>query len=320
MTLRWTHLREEDTEAWSQLTRLTAKADRHEEYFTAEQLREALTKPGFNPELDTWAVWDGDALVAVGSVGVQDQKRFDGRVQTNASGRVHPDWRRQGIGTEILRRSEERISELAQQRHPGEPFVFTSDGGDEKDPNRILLERAGYRLVRHFQDMQRRIQPGDTVPDLSLREDGVAIRAPREDDYEEIRVAHNDAFRDHWGSWPESPIEWQNMVTDGTFRPEFSRIAVEADGQVLAYALTGQWDAGELYVLLVGTRREARGRGLGKAVISEVVRSAITDGSITRVDLDVDSINPSDANKLYDSLGFEIKRTWGTYEKDPKQG
>lgn len=64
MNLRWEHLRVTDAGAWSELSETIAAADRHTWIVSAESAAGRLTAPGFDPALDSWAVWDGDKLVA----------------------------------------------------------------------------------------------------------------------------------------------------------------------------------------------------------------------------------------------------------------
>ena len=43
-----------------------------------------------------------------------------------------------------------------------------------------------------------------------------------------VRVAKNEAFRDHWGVTPTPPEMWRSWFTGPEFRPELSPLALDA--------------------------------------------------------------------------------------------
>lgn len=190
------------------------------------------------------------------------------------------------------------------------------ESGDAKDPAWELLAENGFVRARYFHDMKRKVLEQEELPDLSQPGEGVTVRPVLASDQDAVRLAHNDAFQSHWGSGPESEDEWAAEFTASTMRPKWSRVAVDQNGRVLAYALVGEWNRGRPYIMLVGARPETRGRGLGRAALSELLRGAIEDPSIECVYLDVDSENPANAGSLYERLGFETTRTWAAFEKD----
>ncbi|WRS30718.1 GNAT family N-acetyltransferase [Actinomycetaceae bacterium MB13-C1-2] len=316
MSLEWKHLTKNDAGAWASLTSAIAEHDGAGYGMSPEIAADELSSELINFEDDSFAVWDGTQLVGWERVTAFERPRFDGVAQTLLSGGVHPNWRNRGIGTELIQRAEARSREILDSSHPDSPHVMHVDSGSGDGPSIPLLVDNGFVLVRKYQDMERKVTSPTDLPDLSELGQQIRVRAVRDDDLEEIRRAHNDAFRAHWGWWPTTHEEWADEFSSITFRPQFSRIAVNPDGRVLSYALVNELNPGHPYIEFVGARAETRGMGLGRAAISEVIRNAAINPDIETLYLDVDADNPSKAGNLYTDLGFHITRTWGAYEKN----
>ncbi|MFV0460864.1 MAG: GNAT family N-acetyltransferase [Actinomycetales bacterium] len=308
----WTSLTPDSVEQWAELVKVLAHHDDTGEFFEAEDLAEELTEHGVDPALDSWAVWDGENLIGYGQLWVSDGLDPDGLAVAELNGGVHPRWRGRGVGTELLARMQTRALTLARQRHPGAVVQLRTEGRDEGSDARPLLGDLGYRPMRYFTDMT--CQLGDRPPRASspaTHSRGVTVRPFIPDLTEASRTAHNDAFATHWGSVPASPQRWADVVGSRGFRPADSRLAVDGE-QVLAYALTGEWSPRELHVMVLGTRQSARGRGLARLVLDEVVAAAADSGRYDLIELEVDSQNPTGAGALYTSVGFVPVRTSAT--------
>ena len=311
--LHWTHLTPDSVEAWAELTNVLAEADGTGEFFEPEDLAEELEESGFTPETDSWAVWDEDRLVAYGQLRIATSLDEHGRARCWLGGGVHPQWRGRGIGRELVGRMEVRARELGAETHPGAPTFFRARGELEGSDARRLLTHLGYRVVRFFNDLARPV-PGDplTVPHI----EGVELINPTDEHEEAVRVAHTIAFRDHWGSTPGSVESWHDFWTSRSGRKQLSTLAVDGDGQVLAYVMAGQWVPRELYITIVGTMPEARGRGLAAACLTRTLELAARSGEYDKVELSVDSESPTGATRLYERLGFAVERTTAAMDKD----
>jgi ribosomal protein S18 acetylase RimI-like enzyme len=129
---------------------------------------------------------------------------------------------------------------------------------------------------------------------------------------EAVRLAHQEAFADHWGSSPPDPERWQHWFTGSrSFRPEVSLLALDGE-EVAAYLLTYFFAADaeatgvrEAWVGQVGTRPAWRRRGLASLLLA----TALTDyreAGYQRAALGVDTENASGALGLYERLGFRV--------------
>lgn len=312
-SLRWTHLKADTVPQWSELTNLLADVDGTGEFYETEDLAEELDEHGFTPETDSWAVWEEDRLIAYGQLRVGLNPDHDGVVRCQLTGGVHPDWRGRGIGRELMDRMEARARDLAHARQPGVPARFRASGELEGSSVRRLLSHRGYAVVRYFNDLARPL-PGDPPPVPDTGE--VTLISPTEEHKDRVRVAHNAAFRDHWGSSELSPERWHDFWAARSTKHELSSVALSPAGEVLAYVLAGQWVPRQLYVTIVGTTPAARGNGLAAACLARTLRLGGETGEFDSVELEVDSDSPTGATRLYERLGFAMTKTRAAMQRD----
>src|SRR5699024_7389219 len=194
-----------------------------------------------------------------------------------------------GLGGELFDWAEHRAAQLAAERHPAETeAVFRTAGGRDPDPDaaedapltggsdvRPLLAQRGYRRARSWLVMIRRL-PGAALP--SIEREQVRVIAPADEHAEATRPAHLAAFAAHRGSAPGSSQRWNRWWAAHTARGDLSSIALDAEGHVLAYVITSEDKPVVLHIALVGTRPEARGRGLARAVIARTLAAAAEAG------------------------------------------
>lgn len=314
---RWARLTEADADAWTALTNTLAEVDDTDEFFEPGDLVEELTEDGVDPERDSWAVWDGDRLVAFGGLRVSPTLGHDGQAKAYFFGGVHPEHRGRGIGRRLMDELEARGRELTAQRHPGMPAVFAADGGLRGSSASAMLEHRGYAVVRWFNQLARDVTPEvPAAPDLP---GGVRLVPVSEDLKAGLLAAHNAAFRDHWGSAEVTAASWDHRWVARANRHDLSSVALDDEGRVLAYVLCQEWVDGELYVATVGTVAAARGQGLAQACLARSLERAAAAGGFTRADLHVDSASPTGATRLYERLGFEVARTFAAYQR-PQEG
>ena len=316
MTYVWNHLTPENVPQWTELTNLLAEVDGTDEFYDPEDLAEELTEHGFDPAFDSWAVFDGNTMVAYGQLRVGTNVDREGRLRANLDGGVHPEHRGRGIGRELMDRMEARATELAAERFPEAEAYWRASGGLEGASVRDLLAHRGYEVVRYFNLLGRRL-PG---PAPTQQQVEATLVTPQPHHQEAVRLAHNAAFADHWGSSPSTPETWRDHWTARSNRMDLSTLAIDpADpDRVLAYVLAGQWVPRELYVNLVGTIPDARGRGLAAAALARTIALATEAGEYDVIELDVDSDSPTGATRLYDKLGFTLKKTLATMQRDAR--
>lgn len=308
VTVSWRPLDLASVPEWADLVNTLAKADDTGEFYQEADLAEELSAADFDPAQHSLAAWQDGRLVGFLNISVKGNLEGTGVATGQLDGGVHPDHRGRGIGRQLMDTMEPRAEQLLRQRHPGAPAVLRSNGGVPGASARGLLEHRGYRLARHFHQLERPL-PGE-LPEPS----GPPVQPFRGELAEQVRLAHNDAFADHWGSAPRTEQSWRELVESRSFQPELSFLSVAEDGTVDTYVLAFCWQPAELHIGLVGTRGRARGRGLARACLAASLRAGAERG-MTVAGLAVDSENASGAGRLYASFGFHQVRVVAAYER-----
>ena len=330
--LTWRAATREDAPTWLALRNLIARADAEPYVETLEEIEEIFEGAWRDMTADSLLGFDADgALVAWAQV---DSPPGDvTTVRAFCWGGVHPDRRGEGIGRELLAWGTGRARQLlaaSGKDVPARIGVFAED--DAPASKHRLYERAGFGVRRYYSDLARPLTgPGVLpVPDVELT--GSLRLVPFSEGLAEAaRLAHNDAFRDHWGSQPQTREQWAQRAG---FAPEWSFLVVDDAPDVDALLASPDTDpdtatalrAGEPLVVgyeiaarytedfavrgysfgstdMLGARRAYRGRKIALATLAAGMRAFAADG-MQYAALDVDTANPSGAHGLYASLGY----------------
>jgi mycothiol synthase len=306
-----------DAERWAALLQAVEEVDRRGEHVDADDCAEELAHPELDLERESLVVLDADgSAVAYQLMHLRSDPPLGLRVGCAAA--VHPAHRRRGIGTTLIEAACRRADEL------GAAVVtrLAETGADAV----ALAERAGLRPVRWWSELVRDlgapVRPVPPPPGITVAPLGPPYDAERWD--EALRLAHNSAFADHWGSAPVSPAAWAHQRTGSrAFRSGCSAVALTGDGFVAGYLMSYEYPADtartgvrDLYVGTVGTLAAYRGRGIAGALLAHVLQAAVDEGYATS-SLTVDAANPTGALGVYDRAGFRLHRREVTYFREP---
>jgi mycothiol synthase len=305
-----------DAAAMATLYAAVEKAEENGENYDTEDWVEELSDPHLELPNDTLGLWAGAELVGSAII-----RCIPGAVETDRvtiEGTIHPSWRRRGLGRQLVEWGVARARASHAERNPSVPGVVQF-GGNAKTPGVApLAAAAGFEPVRYYFNMECDL--AQELPSVAAPE-GLLV-APFDPKWDEAtRVAHNEAFRDHWGSNPRAVETWRQWVTGSrAFRAPMSWLALDGD-EVASYALGYEYVADteatgvrDLYIGQVGTRRPYRGRGLAHTVLVSALAAAKADGFQT-ASLGVDAENPTGALGLYERIGFVTKRRFVNYAK-----
>ncbi|WP_433123465.1 GNAT family N-acetyltransferase [Arthrobacter koreensis] len=301
--LAWRAITAADVDDWHALIRRMVEVDKPGWAEDRADLEHALQRQGDDPAADSLlGVYADGVPRAFGLVSLNP-----GSVRATGFGGVDPAWRRQGIGTAVYRWQAARARERVRERNGANPVLRSY--AEANNPSHLaLLESVGARVVRYFTEMTRPLD-GD-LPDAQLP-GGMEFRTFSEGISEELRQAHNEAFRDHWGSEPRDAESWKFTVGHPQFRPDWSFVVVDNDtGAIGAYQLAS-YDPespaivgySEGYTELLGVLRPWRGKGIAPAMLAEAMRR-FRDSGMQNAGLGVDTENPSGALRIYENLGY----------------
>jgi mycothiol synthase len=211
---------------------------------------------------------------------------------------VVPEARRRGIGTRLLANAE-----AAAEEHR-----VTATARREEAAAAPFLERHGYRVGSETWLMQ-------TDLDRELPEpvwpEGISVRSFRIEDARAVKELLDVSYAKE-SDFREEPFEvWSRfMLDDASFEAESWFVAEAADGSLAGAALN--WKEGFVKDLVVHPAH--RQRGLGAALMLHTFRHFKARGAPT-VTLKTDSINTSQAWRLYERLGMRTIRTYDDFEK-----
>jgi mycothiol synthase len=241
----------------------------------------------------------------------------DGGRNYSTWGQVHPDWRRRGLGTALLRWVEDRQARVA-ATHPAGVEQRLQSWANESEAGRLaLLERHGYEIVRYDYEMER---PNlDDIPELPLPE-GIELRPARDEDLRRFWETEVEVFRDHWGAIDDSEAAFEQMRADPRREIGLWVVAWEGDeivGQVLNRIdreANAELGLERGWVNSVGVRRAWRRRGIARSLVAKSLR-VLRDAGMTTAGLGVDAENATGALGVYEAVGFAVLRTERVYRK-----
>ena len=316
--LTWRTLSAADIDPWFALIERIESHDREQERTRRADL-ETLTR-------QSWVNLAADARVAVDGEGTF---RAFGRnafrpgatdtVAVTLFGGVDPQWRGRGVGRDLLdwqrTRAVQNIADLRAADAVAADLPGRIGGYVEEQvtTRARLYEAAGFEVTRWFIQQRLRLDDVPDVPPLAI--EGLRVEPFADNLAERVRLAHNEAFADHWGSNPHDQESWRTgLLEDDAFRPAQSFTIVDAndpDEPVVAYVVNCEYEHDwepqgytDGYVEMIGVRRGWRGCGLARHLLA-LTASAFAEAGREYATLDADAENPTGAVGLYESLGYE---------------
>ena len=310
MQVRWTGVSEADLDAWVDALAVIEVFDRTGETLGRADLEDELALSYVDAGADVRLGWDGDRIVAWGTV-VCVPNAHQRRVQITGS--VVPDRRGQGIGTELVTWLIERGTEVANAQ-PTDAAAWLELGATAGDRR---ASRSSRRSGSHHSATTSRCvgrsptscrRPGPCPRRSGSCRTTSRTTRPR-------RAAHNEAFRDHFAAIEMDRETWARWVTGGQgFRADCSFLVFDGDdiaGYVLDAIHPDDWPGlgfTEGWTHQLGVRRPWRGVGVATVLLDLSAAAFAADG-LDFATLDVDAENPTGALGLYESQGYHRDRT-----------
>lgn len=316
MNIRYRPLRDSDYDLVAALFNEGSIADGRPMSQVGEEIREEFESLPVDLDTNTFSAWHGDQLV--GATYAYHLRSEERQECCYVFGSVHPSFRGQGIGRQLLGDVLNTAEKLLRESTSNVPKVIRANVSNVNTAEMHLLEREGLKPVRYFPDLHRSLaSPPRQFEPIDFR-----VTPWDQARNEEIRVAKNLAFQDHWGSTPFSPERWQTQTMGFGSRLDLSFMALSPDDKVIGYLLSHRYDnddalIGAKYAWIdnIGTLAEWRGRGVATHLITTALNS-YRDAGLDYAALGVDSDNPTGAFRLYESLGFKSWRQTVTYERE----
>jgi len=154
----------------------------------------------------------------------------------------------------------------------------------------------------------------------------VAIRPLQKDRDEDIRLLtwlSNETFREHFNFRPETIEEIRHLVFSDQYFDKardifFAEVDDESVGYVGAgidekYNLEKNVQRGDIFT--IGVLKKYRRRGIGARLMLHALETLRAKG-MTRATLGVDDYNPTKAIRLYEKVGFKVKKKDLVFERE----
>lgn len=218
--------------------------------------------------------------------------------ETSVEVYVLPRARGRGIGTRLLAEAEAvalgpRLEAAARRDEPA---------------GASFLERHGYRWDREIWLMQIKLEQEPPEPSWP---DGIGVRTFRPEDATAVKELLDVSYSAEPGFRVSRFEDWRRfMLEDTSFEPESWFIAETPEGSFAGAALN--WKEGFVKDLVVHPSQ--RRRGIGEALLLHTFRHFRARGE-KLVTLKTDSVNTSQAWRLYERLGMRKTRTYDEFAK-----
>jgi mycothiol synthase len=230
---------------------------------------------------------------------------------------VHPNVRGEGLEKDIIKWGENRLREVGKERNL--PAKLRTYSREDKTDEILLLEKQGFEVDRYFWTMARSL--AEPIPTPEFPADFALTHVSGEQDIQPWVEMFNQSFIDHWNHHDLTAETVRYWMQDPNYQPELDLIAVSGDRKFAAFCdcqIKPQKNARSRtkdgWIELLGTRRDFRKMGLGKAMLLAGLHKLKAAGANTaKLSVDADSL--TGATKLYKSVGFRPMETWIEWAK-----
>lgn len=230
-----------------------------------------------------------------------------GSPQAVIVGYVRPEVRSQGLGTYLMRWSQEQGQTLLTGVPSDQRVLQVRTESLTESAHRLY---TAHDFQRVFEELVMRRDLRLPLPDGQLPH-GVTLTTWQAELASQFFLAYDTAFRERPGFPGWTAAEWVESWTTDDFMPGWSLLARAAD--VPAGFLTAATNPPHGFIMQVGVIPSQRRRGLASALMVEAMRRMQAAGAVS-VQLAVHTNNPG-AIRAYDKLGFTTIGRRARYER-----
>jgi mycothiol synthase len=289
--------------------------DRLGEEVSASELKLLLDAPKLDKARDV-QLWEDGNYKLVG-LALLDMPDSQAEIDACLWFYVHPKVRGEGVDKNIIAWGEQRLREAAKERNL--PAKLRAYSREDKTDEIRLLEKQGFAVDRYFLTMARSLS--EPIPEPEFPANFSLTHVSGEQDIQPWVEMFNQSFIDHWNHHDLTVETVRYWMSDPNYQPELDLIAVSGDRKFAAFCdcqikshENANSDNKEGWIELLGTRRDFRKMGLGKAMLLAGLHRLKAAGANTaKLSVDADSL--TGATKLYKSVGFRPMETWIEWAK-----
>jgi mycothiol synthase len=263
---------------------------------TVEELSASLGAGRCQPKSDVLIVEASDTVV--GYVRLAWWTENDGTQLYRHTGYLVPDWRGQGVGTQMLRWSQRRLREIARPRAAGGSMVFGSNATEAEVEKIHLLIDDGYTST--FTMVEMGFDPSRPLEAHALP-DGFELRPVTAGDLRKIWEANNAVYAGREFVSPPTEADFREFVEDPD--NDFSLWHVAWRDDEVGALVISEIKRGLGEVVEVSTVEAYRRRGLARALLTRSV-GALQSRGVRVIRLHTNGENVAGAKSLYEQVGF----------------
>ena len=304
MTITYRRLEPGDITLIAELSQIAMPQDGIDERWLTENV---LLDRNFHPDGLTIAARRGRPVGFIYAVASGYGTEHDPHGAWITTGCVHPEFRRQGIGTELLHRALAHLRRRGAHHvtYSGYPPAYFLPGLDARayPQAAVMLEQVGFTRLYIASAMARDLSRYVTPPEVrALAErrgaEGYHVAAARAEDLPDVIAFAGSALAPDWGeAIRESVLRHQ--------RPDRTWI-VRAGKEVVAFATYGAYRGIPERFGPFGVDPSLRGTGLGKILLHRTMTAMRAEGLHTSWFLWTGEDSP--AGHLYRSAGYDVTR------------
>jgi mycothiol synthase len=186
------------------------------------------------------------------------------------------------------------------------------------------LEGLGFRQVRVFSMMEMDLAD---VSQNIVENKQVAIRPLQKERDEDMKLwtsLWNETFKEHFNFRPHTIEEVHPFLSSDLYYNKLKEIFfAELDGETVGYIGAGidekynlEKNVQRLDIFTIGVLKRYRRRGVGAALMLHALETFRAKG-MTKATLGVDDYNPTKAIRLYEKVGFKVKKKDLIFEREP---
>ena len=222
--------------------------------------------------------------------------------------RLRGEYRAGGVWEAMIRQTEQRMREIAQEHPPVAQRYFQGWASDKQKDWIAALENTGYQVVRRFHNMLYRL---GEAPEIPLPQ-GFEIRPVRPEHMHSIWEAQKEMnaglFENVVEDWLDE--KYPDWLNDPSHTPQYWQVAWA--GEQIAGMVLARIDEQENeklqrkhgYTEHIYVRPPWRKRGLASALIARSLQ-VLKERGMLEAELGVDAENESAAFNLYRRMGYE---------------
>ncbi|HNT94898.1 MAG TPA: GNAT family N-acetyltransferase [Thermotogota bacterium] len=283
-----------------------------EDYYPLDSMKRVLLSESEQHHLHLWPVVEIDhVVVAFGTIEPWEEE--DGMWVFLIQGWVDPSWRGKGIGTALIRWSEDYVKRLIASEHPGARAELAANASSTEVSATQLLLNEGY--FSPFTVLEFCLDPAVQGENLPL-EEGLSIKAIDDASIgkmvQSVKEAYESESED--GRYVEPLVE-ETYLEEITQPPHDRSIwQVAWDGQQIAgqvIPVIGR-HFGEIFE--VSVRKPWRRKGIARALLLRAIKT-LKDRGVQDIRVYTLSTFPTKAKDLYQSVGFQLRKEFARYRK-----